>query len=78
MNTNFKKLVEEAGFSLWEDEPWKPEGAIVDWGANYDRELETLCQLIVDKCIEICKDGAATQMSCVGVAYRIGLHFKSE
>ena len=34
-----KKLAEEAGFVLWDDEHWKPKGAVVDWALVYDKEL---------------------------------------
>jgi hypothetical protein len=34
-----KKVAEEAGFILWDDEHWKPEGAVVDWAILYDKEL---------------------------------------
>ena len=34
-----KKLAEEAGFVLWDDEHWKPKGAVVDWSLVYDKEL---------------------------------------
>ena len=34
-----KKLAEEAGFVLWDDEHWKPKGEVVDWASKYDKEL---------------------------------------
>jgi hypothetical protein len=34
-----KKVAEEAGFVLWDDEHWKPKGAVVDWAILYDKEL---------------------------------------
>jgi hypothetical protein len=34
-----KKIAEEAGFVLWDDEHWKPKGAVVDWAILYDKEL---------------------------------------
>ena len=34
-----KKIAEEAGFVLWDDEHWKPKGAVVDWALVYDKEL---------------------------------------
>ena len=34
-----KKLAEEAGFALWDDEHWKPKGEVVDWALKYDKEL---------------------------------------
>lgn len=54
MNEKFKLLAEKSGFLLWEDEPWKPEGAIVDWSSQYDGELERFAEMIVKECAEIC------------------------
>lgn len=34
-----KKVAEEAGFVLWDDEHWKPKRAVVDWALVYDKEL---------------------------------------
>jgi hypothetical protein len=56
MNEKFKLLAEKSGFLLWENEPWKPEGAIVDWSSQYDVELERFAELIVRKCAKICDD----------------------
>jgi len=52
MNDQIKQLAEEAGFLLWEDEPWKPEGAIIDWSSNYDEVLNRYTELIVRECVE--------------------------
>jgi len=49
---NIKKLAEQAGFVMWADESWKPEGAIIDWSSNYDKELERFAELIVRECID--------------------------
>lgn len=46
MDDKTKQLAEEAGFMLWTDEAWKPEGAIVDWSCKYDAELQKLSDLI--------------------------------
>lgn len=54
MNQRIKELAEQAGFSLWTNEAWKPNGAIVDWSCNYDRELEKFAELIVRECAEAC------------------------
>lgn len=56
MNEKIKELAEKAGFLLWEDEPWKPEGAIVDWGSQYDGELERFAELIINECLGICEE----------------------
>ncbi len=55
MNERIKQLAEEAGFILWEDESWKPEGAIIDWSSNYDDVLDRYTELIVQECMDICK-----------------------
>lgn len=68
MNERIKELAERAGFSLWEDEPWKPNGAIVDWCCNYDRELELFAELIIQRCIDICEEGSLSQMTSTGAA----------
>ena len=52
MNEKFKLLAEKSGFLLWQDESWKPEGAIVDWSSQYDGELERFAELIVRECID--------------------------
>ncbi len=55
MNERMKQLAEEAGFILWEDESWKPEGAFIDWSSNYDDVLDRYTELIVQECMDICK-----------------------
>ena len=50
MNERFKELAEQAGFVLWSDEEWKPEGAIIDWSSDYDNELAKFAELIVREC----------------------------
>jgi len=52
MKENIKQLAEKAGFMMWEDEPWKPEGAVVDWAATYDDELEKFAELLIRECAE--------------------------
>ena len=47
---NIKELAEQAGFVMWADEPWKPEGQVVDWSNNYDNELAKFAELIVKEC----------------------------
>jgi hypothetical protein len=54
MNEKIKQMAEKAGFHLWEDEPWKPEGAVVDWSCDYDSELEKFAELIIWECCKIC------------------------
>ena len=50
MNPKIKELAEQAGFMMWADEAWKPPGAVVDWAAEYDQELEKFAELIVREC----------------------------
>lgn len=47
MNPIIKKLAEDAGFAMWEDEPWRPEGAEIDWSSNYDYELQKFVDLFI-------------------------------
>ena len=75
MNDQILSLVEEAGFSLWMDEPWGPSGGGVDWSCNYDRELEQFAWLIIAKCVELCNEGNPTQMTSAGAASRIEGYF---
>ena len=56
MNPRIKELAEKSGFMMWSDEPWKPEGAIVDWSCNYDSELEKFAELIVKECSQYIED----------------------
>lgn len=50
MNSNFERLVRQAGFVLWSDEDWGPGSDYIDWNTEYDRELEALCKSIVQEC----------------------------
>lgn len=45
------KLLEKAGFCMWEDEPWKPEGATVCWDCDYDKEIRKYTKLVVKEVI---------------------------
>ena len=79
MNEKVKQLAEEAGFLFWDDEAWKPKDAIIDWSSNYDAELEALVNLIVDKCVSICKEGSYTQAtSDLGAAALIRSYFRGD
>lgn len=55
MKDKVKQLAEQAGFMLWNNEEWKPEGQVVDWSSDYDKELEEFAELIVRECME-CSD----------------------
>jgi hypothetical protein len=52
MKDNIKQIAEKAGFMMWSDEPWKPDGAVVDWAATYDDELEKFAELLIRECAE--------------------------
>ena len=49
----FRELVKKADFPLWGDEDWKPEGAFIDWGSNYDKEIRVLADLIVKEMLSL-------------------------
>ena len=54
MNAKLKKLAEDAGFCLWDDEDYNP-GDVIDWSCRYDEELSNLYLAMVDefkKCID--------------------------
>lgn len=53
MKDSFRKLAEEAGFVFWEPSefPARP----IDWASDYDLEFDRYSEMIVKKCIEICK-----------------------
>ncbi len=53
MNERIKQLAEQAEFNLWNNEAWKPEGQVVDWSIDYDKELEKFAQLIVEECCKV-------------------------
>ena len=43
-------LIKQAGFVLWQDEAYRPPGALVDWSSNYDQEVLELVRLVVQQC----------------------------
>ena len=56
MNEQIQELAKRAGFIFWEDEPWKPDGAIIDWAAQYDKEIETFSNLMVQRFLDLIGD----------------------
>lgn len=50
MNKKFLELADQAGFVLWDDEPWAT--GLVDWAGASDGELEQYSQLLVQECAE--------------------------
>ena len=57
MNPRIKELAEDAGFCFWEDEDWKPHGAIIDWSAEYDKEFQKYTELLVNECLIALESG---------------------
>ena len=49
MKDYIKDLAKEAGFSIWENESWGPGPGNIDWSSNYDNELQTLVDLLIQK-----------------------------
>lgn len=47
MNFKIKELAKQAGFCLWNGEKHKPDGAVIDWSCEYDKELEAFYHLVV-------------------------------
>ena len=76
MNERIKLLAEQAGFMLWENEPWNP-GDVVDWSARYDDELAKFAELIVLECANVADENYIHRGSrTCGLAIR--LHFGVE
>ena len=46
-----KDLAEDAGFCMWGDESYKPEGEVVDWACKYDKELVKFYHLVKRKAL---------------------------
>ena len=57
MNTNIRRLAEEAGFMFWKDEPHRPERADIDWAAQYDREMSDFVTALVRETVRIEREG---------------------
>jgi len=69
MHVTVKKLAEQAGFMLWEDEQWNP-GDTVDWAARYDLELEQFYNLVLQQAAEACRrTGTLEQDTATGEMY---------
>ena len=52
MNERIKLLAEQAGFMLWDKEPWNP-GDVIDWSTRYDDELKKFSEFIIQESIEV-------------------------
>lgn len=49
MKSEYKELAKQAGFIFWANEDWKPDDAVIDWSCDYDKELEKLIELVIEK-----------------------------
>lgn len=47
MNKKFKIIAKKAGFEFWGKEPWRPDGQIIDWSSDYDKEINQFGTLLV-------------------------------
>lgn len=47
MDDKIIKLAKKAGFIFWEEEPWRPEGQLIDWSSDYDKELVKFYKLVI-------------------------------
>lgn len=56
MKNKVLQIAKLADFPFWEDEAWKPEGATIDWGGVYDKELQKFYDLVVAECIALCEE----------------------
>lgn len=68
MNAKFIELLKQSDFCLWEDESWKPDGAVVDWASNYDEEIVKFAELIVRHAAEIANYMEDTEQTDIGPA----------
>lgn len=48
----FRKLAKKAGFCFWEDESYGPGKGHIDWGTEYNEELQNFAQLIIGDCLK--------------------------
>lgn len=76
MHKKFKSIAKKSGFIFWKDEPWN-RGEIVDWGTNYDNELQTYGKLVVEECCKIMLK-SDTQQPTVDTAKKIKEYFGIE
>ena len=75
MNERIKQLAEQAGFMLWQDEPWNP-GDVVDWAARYDDELAKFAELIVRECAGVVEDAVDHREPASTYVNKIKQHFE--
>ena len=75
MNERIKDLAEQAGFVLWQDEPWRPTD-VIDWSSRYDDELKKFAELIVEECAGIADIERDTSAGCGYVTQTTGQRIK--
>ena len=49
MNARIMQLLEQAGFVIWQNEPWGPGPGRVDWSNDYDREIWDFVKLLTEE-----------------------------
>ena len=57
MNPNIRRLTEEAGFTFWGDEEWRPPDSDIDWAAQYDTEMANFVTALVRETVRIEREG---------------------
>ena len=81
MNDKIRELLVESGFCFWTGEEWGPGAGKgkceqpVDWGSNYDKELDRFVELLVRECAVI---AANAEGICGVTAEAITTHFGIE
>ena len=52
-NVAIQHLLKSGGFCLWEGEDWKPDGQVVDWSSDYDKELQRFAEAMVHATLRV-------------------------
>lgn len=51
LNERVKRIIEDSGFIVWEDEPWGPGKLDIDWSCDYTKEMETFVKSLLEEII---------------------------
>jgi len=78
MNERIRKIAERAGFILWSDELYKPQGQVIDWSSDYDKDLEKFALLIVRECVEVIGEENYTMLTGKAYCTELKRHFGVE